>query len=659
MIVVDNGSTDGSSEFIKQHHPRLKLIKSPVNNYCHANNLAIKQAKGKYIGLINNDVKLNKDWLSELLKVIDSNPRVGAVTGKILFPNKRINSTGHIELPNLYWADRGFKEKDRGQYNKLEQIQSLSHCACLYRKEALKDAGPLDEDFNMYLEDIDMSIRLRQKGWQLYYVPGAICYHKFHGTAEDDLVEHYCERSRLIFIAKHHPEKIGEHLFGKGYFTAINERVQRQDLYELLSEVFSKILKEHNFEVISNVLPSVWKDLKKILAVEQQYLIKRLDREKDNIKEKDKQILNISQEIQQRLDELKQRKKEIEHMATVLIEKDKQILNRDEQIKQKIDLLQERNAQLSGKDAELVKRDRLLQEKAQQLLDKENDLRQKDGQYQDKDRQLTDKDKQLTDKENILKQRDIELRQKDDLIIAKDKEVSDKVVFLASLRQELDKLSYESGKQIEEIKQNNEQLIQREKNAERLIREMDVRIQARDVEIRKLNEGISEFYSSETYRFIVRPIWNGLNFLKRLLRAFRLIRFNIVKLPKRGLCLAYFSSQSNIAKPKDKNHYTVKLTNNTSTEQPLKIKVIIEHGNVCCGYFTKNIITSSESSLEMGIDYDWDNRAVFYLNGKSQEADEFWKRSFDSKGFYSLGAVLLDSEGKQIDRLNIFQKLET
>jgi GT2 family glycosyltransferase len=223
VIVVDNSSTDGSPEFIRKHYPKAKLIKSPLNNYCHANNLAIKQAKGKYIGLINNDVRLDKNWLCELLKVMDSQPKIGAVTGKVLFANKRINSTGHIELPNLYWADRGFKEKDRGQYNRLEQIQSLSHCACLYRKEALRQTGPLDEDFNMYLEDIDMSIRLRQKAWQLYYVPKAICIHKFHGTIDRKTLIYQTEKNRLLLIAKHSPSKLEAALFNDGYFSMIGK----------------------------------------------------------------------------------------------------------------------------------------------------------------------------------------------------------------------------------------------------------------------------------------------------------------------------------------------------------------------------------------------------------------------------------------------------
>ena len=239
VIVVDSGSADGSSEFVRKHYPKVKLIQSTLNNYCYANNLAISKANGRYIGLINNDVKLDKDWISQLLEIIEPNPQIGAVTGKILFADKRINSTGHIGLPNLYWQDRGFKEKDCGQYDKVEEIPSLSHCACLYRKEALKDAGPLDEDFNMYLEDIDMSIRLRQKGWQLYYVPKATCTHEFHRTVDKKTLIRHIEKNRLLLIAKYYPQELEKALFNKGYFSVIG-KLDRKFCLTVLNTIKSK-----------------------------------------------------------------------------------------------------------------------------------------------------------------------------------------------------------------------------------------------------------------------------------------------------------------------------------------------------------------------------------------------------------------------------------
>ena len=110
---------------------------------------------------------MDRNWLIELVRAINQDDTIGAVTSKILFPNGKIQSTGHYELPNFYWTDRGFKENDKGQYDQTEEVQSISHCAALYRRECLDDMGYLDEDFNMYMEDVDMSIRARQKKWHL------------------------------------------------------------------------------------------------------------------------------------------------------------------------------------------------------------------------------------------------------------------------------------------------------------------------------------------------------------------------------------------------------------------------------------------------------------------------------------------------------------
>ena len=196
-IMVDNGSGDGSVEFTKDKFSRVKIIKNDINNYCRANNLGIKSAKGKYIALINNDLKLDRDWLIELVRVITQDSNIGVVASKILFPNGKLQGTGHLELPNFYCSDRGFKEEDKGQYNEVEDVPSISHCAALYNKDCLTDIGLLDEDFNLYVEDVDMSMRAKQKGWRLQYVPESVAYHEFHGSASSGIVQSMmCEKQR-------------------------------------------------------------------------------------------------------------------------------------------------------------------------------------------------------------------------------------------------------------------------------------------------------------------------------------------------------------------------------------------------------------------------------------------------------------------------------
>jgi hypothetical protein len=97
VILVDNGSTDGSLDLVKDKYPNVLIIQNTVNNYCKANNLGIASSKGKYVALLNNDVKVEKNWLIELIKIMERDERIGAVMGKVLFPDGKIQSTGHYE----------------------------------------------------------------------------------------------------------------------------------------------------------------------------------------------------------------------------------------------------------------------------------------------------------------------------------------------------------------------------------------------------------------------------------------------------------------------------------------------------------------------------------------------------------------------------------
>lgn len=199
IIVVDNCSTDDSINYVRKNFPKVKIFKNDINNYCRANNLGIKVAKGKYIAILNNDTKVDQNWLIELVKVIELDKSIGVVGSKILLPDGRIQNAGHIEFPNFYWSERGFGE-EKEKYNKLEGIVSLCGAAVLYRKKSLEDTGLFDEDFVIYMEDVDMSFRLRKSGWKVVFVPNSIVYHTFHGSATEDFSRLYIERNSNIEI---------------------------------------------------------------------------------------------------------------------------------------------------------------------------------------------------------------------------------------------------------------------------------------------------------------------------------------------------------------------------------------------------------------------------------------------------------------------------
>ncbi|MFH1338282.1 MAG: glycosyltransferase, partial [Candidatus Omnitrophota bacterium] len=113
VIFVDNASTDNSIKFVKKSYPKVKVVKNDVNNYCKGVNLGIEASKAKYVALINNDVRLDKNWLIELIKAIIKDKSIAAVGSKILTMSGRIQNVAHYELPNFYWGERGAGQKNK------------------------------------------------------------------------------------------------------------------------------------------------------------------------------------------------------------------------------------------------------------------------------------------------------------------------------------------------------------------------------------------------------------------------------------------------------------------------------------------------------------------------------------------------------------------
>jgi len=320
IIMVDNCSRDGSIDYVRKNYPRIKLIENDVNNYCKANNLGIKQAKGEYIALINNDTKAEEDWLVELIKMIGKNDSVGAVGSKILFMDGKIQSVGHEEHPNFYWVDRGFQDKDRGQYDRVREVPSICGCSILYRKKCLEDVGLFDEDFNMYLEDVDMSIRCRKKGWKLLICPSSAIYHKLHGTVENEpRARLQQEKNRLLLIAKHWPDKLPEAIAGREYFIKNLDYEKEKDICNIIAFVYSKLITTHNIEVVSRVSPRLFAALRRIFHSERDFFVQSLNAEQEKLsalreesREKEKQIEDLRNKLEVELRVAQTRKQQLE-----------------------------------------------------------------------------------------------------------------------------------------------------------------------------------------------------------------------------------------------------------------------------------------------------------------------------------------------------------
>jgi GT2 family glycosyltransferase len=188
ILVVENGSTDGSLEYIRENFNNVQLVINKTNlGFAGGVNSGIRKAidsGAEYIALFNNDAIADKDWLKHLLKTLDQNPEVGIATCKLLSADKKqIDSTGdQYSIWGMPYP-RGRGEVTSNKYDSDTRIFGASGGASLYRAKIFEEIGLFDEDFFAYFEDVDLSFRAQLAGWKVLYVPEAIVYHKIGATS--------------------------------------------------------------------------------------------------------------------------------------------------------------------------------------------------------------------------------------------------------------------------------------------------------------------------------------------------------------------------------------------------------------------------------------------------------------------------------------------
>lgn len=251
IIMVDNLSQDDSIDFVESKFPEVKILRNDVNNYVKAVNLGVGHASGDYIALVNNDTVVDAGWLTGLLEVMETNDLAGAVQSKILFfGGEKINSAGVEEVEDFYFRDIGFGERDNGQYEEMKELEYFSGGSVILRKECLKEIGDFDEDYIMFFEDIDYSIRCRERGWKIFYSPSSIAYHKYHGSASSELCDYLCSINRFLCLAKHFPLRLS-HGIKTSHFYLQN---RRDRLYYSLILAVKKLARCHPTEILGFAL---------------------------------------------------------------------------------------------------------------------------------------------------------------------------------------------------------------------------------------------------------------------------------------------------------------------------------------------------------------------------------------------------------------------
>lgn len=202
VIVVDNGSTDGTVELIEEKFPQVQLIKSPRNlGYGGGNNLGVKYARGKYIVILNPDTRVEKKWLEELLKPLGKEEKL-ITTPKILtYDGSKINTCGNIDHFTGLTFTRGLNE-DLKRFNEFEYLSGLSGACFAMKRDEYLEFGGFDENFFSYMEDAEFSWRAHAKGFKILYVPTSIVYHDYKLNVPPKKIYHL-EKGRYIILRKY------------------------------------------------------------------------------------------------------------------------------------------------------------------------------------------------------------------------------------------------------------------------------------------------------------------------------------------------------------------------------------------------------------------------------------------------------------------------
>ncbi len=212
VFVVDNDSSDDSVEVLRRDFPWVHLIANTENiGFARANNIAIRQSQGAYVLLLNPDTVVEADTFRTVLAFMDAHPEAGGAgvmmhneDGTLAPESRRALPTPWVScLKMLGFSKRYYMS--HLPWNAPARIEVISGAFCMLRRQALDRIGLLDEDFFMYGEDIDLSYRLLEDGWQNWYLPCPIIHYKGRSTRKTDYrYVHIFYQAMLIFFRKHY-----------------------------------------------------------------------------------------------------------------------------------------------------------------------------------------------------------------------------------------------------------------------------------------------------------------------------------------------------------------------------------------------------------------------------------------------------------------------
>ncbi len=227
VIVCDNGSSDNSLDMIRESFPDVRIIDNKKNlGFAAGNNPGIRNARGRYVLLLNTDTEMPPDTLAAMIRFMDRHPKAGASTCKLLLADGSMDPACHRGFPTPWVAFTYLSKLEKlfprtklfGEYHQGYKDLSSAHTVdCivgaffLVRNEVIREVGLLDEDYFMYGEDIDWCYRIRQAGWDIWFNPAVTMLHKKKQSGRANpfkkrrvTTEIYFQKYNWLFYTKHY-----------------------------------------------------------------------------------------------------------------------------------------------------------------------------------------------------------------------------------------------------------------------------------------------------------------------------------------------------------------------------------------------------------------------------------------------------------------------
>ncbi len=212
IIIVDNASKNDPTVYFQAITSSVCIIRNNENlGFSGGNNIGIKQAKGDYYFIVNNDTEFTPRLLESLLSVFIDHPDAGLVSPKInSFYDKRVIEYAGYKKVNVFTGRNGmvgFKEIDHNQYNQLEETHYAHGAAMMISKKVVEKVGLMPEIFFLYYEELDWSEQIKRNNYKVYFQPEALIYHKESMTTgkESPLKTYYLNRNRILFMQRNMP----------------------------------------------------------------------------------------------------------------------------------------------------------------------------------------------------------------------------------------------------------------------------------------------------------------------------------------------------------------------------------------------------------------------------------------------------------------------